>query len=315
MKPGARVRVGPLAMPSLLPPLIRRAAGALCALFVATNLPAQPGGPRAYFYTEPDFRGEVFVVEAGNTVKNLADLRDSRGRAFNDRICSVQLEGPVRVTVFQHADFRGATLWLARDVRDLDRLPLDPRQGDTWARFISSVQVEAGAPPASRWERREAERIVRAEYLDCFGREPDENGRRYYLSRLLEAGWSDQQLRDALRRSQEFRDRDLDAIVRRVYLEVLGREPDSSGFNSYRRALGRGMTEGEMRADLLRSREGRDAGARLAVARAYREVLKREPDDGGMANYTRLMQQKGWSESDVREDLRRSAEYKQLRGR
>jgi hypothetical protein len=230
----------------------------------------------------------------------------------------VQLEGPIRVTIFQHADFRGSAMWLNRDARDLDTFPIEAGRREAWGRAISSVQVEAlavGAPPFSRWERREAERIVRVNYLDCFGREPDATGIRFYSGRLLDAGWSEPQLRDALRRSPEFRDRDLEAIIRRVYHDVLGRAPDDSGLATYRRSLSRGMTEGEMRVDLARSREGNEKRVRDGITRAYREVLKREPDPGGLESYSKLMLQKNWSESDVRDDLRRSEEFRKLRGR
>jgi hypothetical protein len=176
------------------------------------------------------------------------------------------------------------------------------------------VSLSPRGAPVARWERREAERVVRANYLDVLGREPDPPGQRFYASRLLDAGWSEEQLRDTLRRSQEFRDRDIDGIVRRVYLTTLGREPDASGIANYRRALTRGMTEGEMRTELLRSREGGDKRVRDAVTRAYREVLKREPDAAGLESYSKLMLQKGWSESDVRENLRRSDEYRNQRG-
>jgi len=155
---------------------------------------------------------------------------------------------------------------------------------------------------------------VRADYLDCFGREPDEVGVRFYVSRLIDAGWSEPEFRDALRRSPEFRDRDVDAIIRRVYHDVLGRAPDPSGLATYQKALRGGMTEGEMRTDLLRSREVSEKRVHDAVTRAYREVLKRDPDAGGLENYSKMMQQKGWSESDVREDLKRSDEYRKSRG-
>ena len=302
---------------SPLHPRLFALALALTGTVLGLAQPPPPPAPRAYFYTEPDFRGEVFVVEAGSNVTNLASLRDSRGRPFNDRIFSVQLEGPARVMMFQHADFRGAGLQLNRDAHDLSNLPLDPTGRDSWGGLVSSVQVTVSprGMPVTRWERRDAERAVRTLYLDILSREPDPPGQRFYMSRLLDAGWSEDQVRDTLRRSQEFRDRDVNAIVRRVYLAVLGREPDAGGLENYRRALTRGMTEGEMRAELSRSREGADRRVRDAITRAYREVLKRDPDEGGLANYTKLMTQKGWSESDIRENLRRSDEYRQQRAR
>ncbi len=287
---------------------------------VATVLSAQPplshSEPgRAYFYTEPGFRGEVFVVDAGREVNNLASLRDSRGQPFNDRVRSVQLEGPVRVLAFQNSEFRGANIWINGDVPDLGAFALghDPRE--TWSRNVSAVQVQTvghGAVVFARWDRRDAERVVRAAYRDILSRDADGPGLRLYLSRLIEGGWNEDQLRDQLRRSDEFKNRDLDAVIRRVYHDVLGREPDASGIAAYKRSLSRGMTENEMREDLRRSREGADKQVSLAVTRAYREILRRDPDPDGLKSYTDLMQHKGWTEADVRNGLRRSEEFRKL---
>jgi hypothetical protein len=270
-----------------------------------------------YFYTEPGFQGEVFALGAGNTLENLALVRDSRGLPFNDRVRSVQLAGPVRVLAFQNAGFGGASIWLNGDVPDLGAFSIDATARGSWDRNISALQVQpvaANIVGFVRWDRREAERVVRAAYRDILGRDADGPGLRLYLSRLIEGGWSEDQLRDSLRHSDEFRHRDLDAIIRRVFRDVLGREPDASGLATYQRSLGRGMTEAEMRGDLARSREGAERQITLAITRAYREILRREPDAGGLENYTRLMRQKGWTESDVRHDLRRSAEAGTVRG-
>lgn len=305
-------------MASLLRLLRLLAAVALTAF--ATVLSAQPPPPaagpgRAFFYTEPGFRGEAFVVAAGNDVNNLASLRDSRGQPFNDRIRSVHLEGPVRVLAFRNADFHSDSIWLNGDVRDLGAFVIgnDPRE--TWSRNVSAVQVQGVGRDVvvfARWNSRDAERVVRAAYRDILGRDADGPGLRLYVSRLVDAGWSDDQLRDSLRRSDEFRNRDLDAIIRRAYHDLLGREPDASGVASYKRSLGRGMTEAEMREDLRRSREGAEKQISMAITRAYREILRRDPDAEGMKAYTELMQRQGWTEDDVRKGLRKSDEFRKL---
>jgi hypothetical protein len=48
----------------------------------------------------------------------------------------------------------------------------------------------------------------------------------------------------------------------------------------------------------------------LIIRRAYKDVLKREPDPSGMANYRRLMINERWSEQKVRDNLRNSPEYR-----
>jgi hypothetical protein len=288
---------------------------ALASAFVS-SLPAQPTPPagRVSFFTELDYRGEVLVVEAGAGVDNLEFLRDSRGRPFNDRFRSVRLEGPIRVAVFEHSQFRGAATWLNRTTPDLTAFSLGQTNAVTWDRAISSIQIEAAptGPVFYQWSARDADRALRAAYRDILNRDPDPDGLRFYRGRLLDAGWSEPQLRDALRRSDEFRSRDFGAIVRRVYREVLGREPDASGLSTYTRALSRGQTEAELRAELRRSSEGDALSVTAAITRAYRDILKRDPDPAGLDNYRRLVRDKAWNEDRIRADLRRSEEFRQL---
>lgn len=274
-----------------------------------------PPSGRALFFTEPGYKGECLIIDANRTAENLEFIRDRRGRPFNDRIASVRLEGPVRAAIFEHSQFRGAFSWLANDIPDLSAASLGNRSNTRWSETVSSIQVEfvrGGPTPFVAWERRDAERAVRAVYRDYLGREPDPAGLRNYTGRLLDAGWSEEHLRDVFRRSPEFRDRDVEAIVRRAYRDELGREPDASGVGAYVRGLNRGMTEPELRAELRRSREGVEHRARETVTRAYRELLRREPDSAGLENYVRLITQKGWDESKVRDALRRGDEYRQV---
>ena len=302
-------------------PLLHRLVSfASAALWLSASIAsAQPPTPatagRALFYTEPGYKGECLVVEAGGSAENLEYTRDPRGRTFNDRIASVRLEGPVRAAIFESAQFRGSFTWLNRDTPDLSAHSLGDRSNRSWHTAVTSLQVEpvreaSGAFIA--WERRDADRAVRAAYRDIFSRDPDSSGLRLYTSRLLDAGWSDAQLRDALRRSDEFKSRDLDAIVSRAYRGELGRDPDASGVGAYKRGLSRGMTEAELRAELRRSPEAANFRARDIIVRAYRDVLRRDADAAGIDHYLKQITQKGWDEGRVRDDLRRSDEYRKL---
>ena len=292
------------------------------ATLLAPHLVAQPPGSppvgRAIFFTEPGYRGEQLVIEAGGVAENLEFVRDRRGRPLNDRISSVRFEGPVRAGLFEHSQFRGAFTWISRDIPDLSAHSLgEQRSTETWNENVSSIQVEAVRPGARDfilWERRDAERAVRSTFRDYLGRDPDAQGLRFYTGRLMDAGWSEEQLRDAFRRSDEFRTRDVDAIIRKTYREVLGRDPDPGGLAAYRRGLGRGMTEPEMRAELARSREGGEQRAKEIVTRVFREMLKRDPDKSGLETYTRLILEKGWDEGRVRDAIRKGDEYRKLRG-
>lgn len=296
----------------------RLAATFLAALAFTTALsadphasPTRPAG-RAIFFTEPDFRGESLVVGAATAIDNLEFVRDGRNRPFNDRFRSVRFEGPVRVAIFEHSQFRGTATWLNRTTPDLSAFFLGQSNAVTWDRTISSLQVESApaGPVYHVWSQRDADRAIRAAYRNVLNRDPDEAGLRFYRGRLLDAGWSELQLQDALRRSDEFKSRDFGAIVRRVYREVLGRDPDPSGLAAYTRSLSRGQTEAELRAELRRSKEGDALSVTAAITRAYRDLLKREPDPAGLENYRRLVRDKAWDENRIREDLRRSEEYR-----
>ena len=288
-------------------------AGVALAPAVSSAQPA-PSAGRASFYTERDFRGECLVVEATTAIDNLEFVRDPRNRPFNDRFRSVRLEGPIRVAVFEHSQFRGAATWINRTTPDLSAYYLGQTNAITWDRAISSLQVEPAptGPVFYDWSPRDADRAIRAAYRDIINRDPDADGLRFYRGRLLDAGWSEPQLRDALRRSDEFRSRDFEAIVRRIYREVLGRDPDASGLAAYARALSRGQTESELRAELRRSKEGDAISVTAAITRAYHDILRREPDAVGRDNYRRLVRDKAWDEPRIREDLRRSEEYRRL---
>lgn len=51
--------------------------------------------------------------------------------------------------------------------------------------------------------------------------------------------------------------------------------------------------------------------AEQIVRDAYRDILGREPDRSGLRQYVDAMVNRGWSESDVRRSLRKSAEFRE----
>ena len=171
-----------------------------------------------------------------------------------------------------------------------------------------------------------ADAIVRRAYQDILGREPDAIGMRNYRSKILDDGWSEWDVRDSLRRSDEyaggaalgFRTASADRIIRRAYEDILGREPDERGLNNYRRLiLEDGWDEHDVRQSLIRSPERRnkrlavsESAAREMVRSAYRSVLDREPDARGLNHYTSRILNDGYTEEDVVRALRDSDEYR-----
>lgn len=183
---------------------------------------------------------------------------------------------------------------------------------------------------------------VRSAYQDILGREPDAEGLRAYREKMVREGWSEQDVRDALRNSAEYanatgRTSSADRIIRRAYMDVLHREPDPEGLAEYRRqVIENGWEYYDLRQVLARSEEGRavrggvrggavrggtvrggalsggvnDNDASAMVRRAYLSVLNREPDPGGLQDYTAKILREGWTEARVAQALRDSDEYR-----
>jgi hypothetical protein len=162
---------------------------------------------------------------------------------------------------------------------------------------------------------------IRRAYLDILGREPDPDGLRAYRQNMVRDGWTEQDVREALRKSDEYaniRGESAERIVRRAYLDVLKREPDPEGLAAYRQqVLENGWEYHDVRMALQRSPERRqttrairESDAQEMVRRAYREVLNREPDASGLQSYTARIIRDGLTEAELVRELRESDEYR-----
>ncbi|MEI6564094.1 MAG: hypothetical protein WCO42_07295 [bacterium] len=107
--------------------------------------------------------------------------------------------------------------------------------------------------------------IVRRAYEDILNREPDQQGLRTYRSRIIDDNWTEQDVRNDLRKSAERAGRTpaaADVIIRRAYQDILGREPDPSGLATYRaKLLNENWSERDVRSDLKKSAEVRSKSA------------------------------------------------------
>lgn len=289
---------------------------AFTALASLSTAKAQPV-PRVYFYSNPGFQGECLIVDANNAIADLAKIRDSRGRRWDDRIASVRVEGPALAILYADPRFRGERIEIRNAVPDLARL----RHGETgienWDARTTSLKVETRGLPSLPHiyyrSQRDADRDIHRAFAEILGRAPDHAGLQHYRHRLLEDGWNYSDLRNDLLRCDEYRKRDFEGIVTKCYFDILGRGPDANGLRSYARAMrDRGMTEQELRTELRRSDEARKRLADQIVQRAFRDILRREPDAEGYRHYTQLVMG-GWTEERVRDDLRRSNEVRKGR--
>jgi hypothetical protein len=217
----------------------------------------------ACFFQDKNFRGDYFCVPAGANVGAVPD-------DMNDRISSIRLFGRAEVFVFRDTRFRGDSSTFRGDIRDL--------RGEGWNDKISSMRVDVeGRPGGDRGgrfgdlqddrrgrdqpRREDADRIVRRAYQDVLGRDPDAAGLQQYRSRVIDDGWNEQQVRDSIRNSPEFRDRlrkrAVD-IVAEAYRAVLNREPDSGAETYIQNVLRNNWSQQDVERALRNSPEFRN---------------------------------------------------------
>jgi hypothetical protein len=237
--------------------LVAGLAGALAVLgtgVVEGQRWGRPSVPRsgACFYRNADFRGDYFCVPAGE------DL-DQMPSGLNDRISSLRTFGGVEVIVFRNPGFGGRSSRFRDDVSNL--------QLEGWNDTMSSLSVRrvgggfggGGGRPTG-----DPDRLIRRAYEDLLDRAPDPPGLREYRRRIIDDGWSEEQVRDAIRRSPEYRQKSrmtrerAEEIVRRAYLSVLGREPDPGSEGFVTRVLRDKWTEADVARELRRSPEYRN---------------------------------------------------------
>jgi TorA maturation chaperone TorD len=169
----------------------------------------------------------------------------------------------------------------------------------------------------------DVDRIVRRAYQDILGRDPDQEGLREYRRAMIDKGWTERDVRDDLRKSPEYarnQRRSAERIVTRAYQDVLGREPDQGGLNTYTgRVMRDGWEEQDVRASLEKSPEYRHRNemtrekAEQIVRSAYKSVLKRDADEAGLRNYVNRVMRDRWTQAQVERELRQSEEYRNLK--
>jgi hypothetical protein len=230
--------------------------------FVATGMIAaapspqfwgSAGTPRngACFYRDANYRGEYFCVESGRDMRVLPD-------EVTDEISSMRIFGKADVTVFVDRDFRGRSQHFTSDVSNLRKHDLNDK--------IASIRVKNpgfGGWLGSGSGTQNPDVIVRRAYEDVLGRQPDPEGMRVYRSHIIDDGWTERDVRDALRKSGEYRERTTmtyekaQDIVRRAYQAVLKREPDAGSRGYVDKVMRDKWTQADVERELKKSPEYR----------------------------------------------------------
>ncbi|NCD33911.1 MAG: DUF4214 domain-containing protein [Spartobacteria bacterium] len=97
--------------------------------------------------------------------------------------------------------------------------------------------------------------VISRAYEDLLNRKPDPSGLRRYHIKMIDDGWSEEDVRKDIRSSQEYRGKGVDDVIRRAYEDLLDRKADSAGFNFYKKQMiDKGWSERDVR-DALRNSE------------------------------------------------------------
>ncbi len=219
-------------------------------------------------------------------------------------------DGP-RVILFEHANFRGDFLVLyPGDV-------IDNFSGRTYANgnslndSVSSIRVEGGAEVYVYEQSRFRGAVLRlTDSVRDLSNRPLGDGARF--------SWNDRISSikvEGSRRHNRQLDVDADVVIKRAYNDLLGRDPDPEGVRHYHvLIIDEGWNEAMVRDQIRRGEEYRKEGIDRIIRRAYRDLLGRDPDEGGLRNFRKLMLDRDWSENDLRAEIRRSEEYRRRNG-
>ncbi len=94
--------------------------------------------------------------------------------------------------------------------------------------------------------------------------------------------------------------------INQLYREVLNRNVDENGLNTYTKALQKGKSLTWVRKKLVNSTEAREN----AIKQIYQEILEREADPTGLKTYIKALR-RGWSLERVRRTIINSPEAKE----
>lgn len=104
---------------------------------------------------------------------------------------------------------------------------------------------------------------------------------------------------------------DPEKAIKSAFSDLLGRAPTASELRDFRgRFIDSGWDERMLRDFLRTDSHYRSDMANYIIREAYLEVLGREPDTGGLNAYRKKVLNSNWTETDVKDDLRKSAEYR-----
>jgi hypothetical protein len=251
------------------------------------------GGARATVSSAPNFSGDR--IEIGGDVADLFSLpRNGGAGTWDQSIAAIAVTGPGRPSAQPSPalpppvaggpsevsvgigigvgpsrpaarpryDARTADLIVQRAYREVLDRAADPEGLRTYRQRLmfegwSERDVIAHLQRSPEARAVSADAAITNAYREVLGRDPDANGLAHYRAKWRE-GWTQGQIRDDLRRSNESRNTQYRVVITRAFRDLLGREPDAAGYATYERLMReRHYTERDIRAAIMDSPEYR----------------------------------------------------------
>lgn len=176
-----------------------------------------------------------------------------------------------------------------------------------------------------------SEAFIRQIYSVILEREPDEEGLKYWVNQL-KLGESAADIVGEFFNSQEMKNKNLNdrEYLGYAYRAILGREPDDAGLQYWLSELQQGATRRWLLSEFVVSTEftrlcgnygivrgnitglehaDKSAGVTKFVTFIYRNVLKRDPDSGGLNYWAGEMLENGMTASRLVEEFAKSSEF------
>ena len=174
------------------------------------------------FYEDANFGGQYFCSSAGQSTAQVPP-------GTNDRISSVRIFGDAEVTVYGDANFEGPSRTFGSSVADLRQVGLNDRissfktdrRGVGTSGSWNNGRWGDDRPADGRWRENDArngrryegrrgyqaaESVVRRAYHSVLNREPDPSGLRSWTQNVIDHNWSEQDLINELKQSDEYRE-------------------------------------------------------------------------------------------------------------
>jgi hypothetical protein len=93
-------------------------------------------GPGVILYKHAEFKGSRTFIQAGRNIKNLNSM------GWNDKISSIELVDNAWIRIYEHKNYRGASVDIKDDIFDLAEF--SEEINGTWNDKISSIKVFHG---------------------------------------------------------------------------------------------------------------------------------------------------------------------------